>query len=277
MSSRSVSTRTLTRQSGQYTRQTPGSRSLERGLALLRAFRPGTSVLANAELAERTGLPRSTVSRLTRSLVESGFLAYDLQDRAYRLTPVFLSLARAFQNDAPALEVALPLMKSIAEGEKINVGIAVRDRHEMVYLSSVRESRDGIFRRIQSGTRTSIERTALGRAYLAGLDAHDRMAVMNDIALRHGQAWTALRKDIENAMADIARLGYCVTEWPGMVSVAASVMAPDRVVYAVNISFACTDGEYTGQVQRYAPMLLELTQRILLEWKAKTVESAKVE
>ena len=47
----------------------PANRSLERGIELLRSFRPGSELLGNAELAERTGLSRSTVSRLDRKSV----------------------------------------------------------------------------------------------------------------------------------------------------------------------------------------------------------------
>src|SRR5438128_795635 len=50
------------------------NRSLERGIAVLRAFRAGSSMLGNSEIAERTGLSRSTVSRLTQSLIETGML-----------------------------------------------------------------------------------------------------------------------------------------------------------------------------------------------------------
>ena len=47
-----------------------GNRSLERGIEILRAFRPGVDTLENGEISERTGLARSTVSRLTRTLVD---------------------------------------------------------------------------------------------------------------------------------------------------------------------------------------------------------------
>jgi hypothetical protein len=67
------STRARTQATGTFVRSTPGSHSLERGLALLRAFRHGVDVLTNAELADRAQLPRPTVSRLTRSLVDAGF------------------------------------------------------------------------------------------------------------------------------------------------------------------------------------------------------------
>jgi DNA-binding NarL/FixJ family response regulator len=48
------------------------NRSLERGMDVLRAFRPGLETLGNGEIAERTGLSPSTVSRLTQTLVDSG-------------------------------------------------------------------------------------------------------------------------------------------------------------------------------------------------------------
>ncbi|MBC7728270.1 MAG: helix-turn-helix domain-containing protein, partial [Microbacteriaceae bacterium] len=54
--------------------KSPLNRSLERGVEILRAFRPGSELLGNGELAERTGLARATVSRLTQTLVGTGFL-----------------------------------------------------------------------------------------------------------------------------------------------------------------------------------------------------------
>ena len=140
-----VSTRTLSRTTGRYVRATPGSQSLARGLALLRAFRPGIGVLTNADLASRTGLPRPTVSRLTHSLVDAGFLDYDHVQRGYRLTVVYLSLALSYRTSQIALDLALPLMRTLAEVRRLNVGLAVLDDAEMVYLDSVRLSRLGVF------------------------------------------------------------------------------------------------------------------------------------
>ncbi|KAF1067457.1 helix-turn-helix domain-containing protein [Variovorax sp.] len=152
------STRARTQATGTFVRSTPGSHSLERGLALLRAFRHGVDVLTNAELADRTQLPRPTVSRLTRSLVDAGFLAYDLEQRGYRLTAACLSLALSFRSSEATLARALPLMRALAEGRRVNVGLAVADQLEMVYLESVRLSRLGIFRRILPGSRLPIAR-----------------------------------------------------------------------------------------------------------------------
>ena len=120
---------------------TSANRSLERGMEILRAFRAGSEVLGNGDLAERTGLPRSTVSRLTQSLVEAGFLLYDATLRAYRLGPPVLSLAHAMRTGSAVLQAAAPLMRELAQSQHINVGLAMADRDEMVYLESIRYSR----------------------------------------------------------------------------------------------------------------------------------------
>lgn len=82
------------------------NRSLERGLEILRAFRPGTDLLGNGELAERTGLSAATVSRLTQTLVTSGFLEHDQRARAYRLAAPVLSLGHAMRAASPILRAA---------------------------------------------------------------------------------------------------------------------------------------------------------------------------
>lgn len=269
-----TSSRRLTREVGRFVRETPGSQSLERGLLLLRAFRSGGSLLTNADLAERAGLPRPTVSRLTRSLVDSGFLAFDMRSRAYRLTAAFLSFARVFRDDVPALDLALPLMKSVAEGESINVGLAVADQFEMVYLESVRESRRGIFRRIVPGSRTPMELTSLGRSHLYTLDEAARQQILRHIVSKYTHGWDEVASQIEEAFTDLATKGYCVAAWqPGMVAIAAPLQAPDRTLYALNISFPSSAAEIDdAQVARYAPKLLRLAKDIAAVWEARERE-----
>src|SRR5690349_11044042 len=80
-----------------------GNRSLERGIEILRAFRPGVDTIGNGEIAERTGLPRSTVSRLTKTLVEFGMLDEVRAERSYRLAASVLSFGHAVRMGSPVL------------------------------------------------------------------------------------------------------------------------------------------------------------------------------
>ena len=263
-----VSTRSATRLSGRFVRSTPGSQSLERGLQLLRVFRLGVAVLTNAQLAHRSNLPRPTVSRLTRSLVDAGFLAYDAQQGGYRLSAVCLSLGLSFRSEQPALDLALPLMRSVAEGQRINVGLAVAEHAEMVYLDSVRQSRLGVFRRIVAGTRIPMALTALGRAHLAAAEDGERTALLQRLAQQYAPAaWAPIAGEIRRAIDAVHRSGCCHAIWhPGMVAIAAPITPPGGMVHVVNISFSHVEADLAPQLRRYSAMLLALAANIREVW-----------
>ncbi|KQP13080.1 IclR family transcriptional regulator [Pseudorhodoferax sp. Leaf267] len=261
------STRSRTRATGSFVRSTPGSHSLERGLQLLRAFRLGGRTLGNAELAERTGLPRPTVSRLTRSLVDAGFLAYDHAQQGYRLGAVCLTLALVYRASERALEVALPLMRSLAEGRHVNVGLAMADQLEMVYLDSVRLSRRGMFRRIVPGSRIPIASTALGCAFLAGMAAADRRALLARLRQAHGAGWPTLQRQIAAALASVRTRGFCRAQWQaGMVSVAAPLRTPGGDLYALNVSFPVPAASTQEDDEDHVGLLRRLAADIQAAW-----------
>lgn len=277
------STRALTRDTGSFVRSTPGSQSLERGLQLLRAFRHGVGVLTNAELSDRTGLPRPTVSRLMRSLVDAGFLAYDVRQKGYRLTAACLSLALSFRSSERLLEKALPRMREVAQGRLVNVGLAVADQLEMVYLDSVRLSRLGPFRRILPGSRIPIATTSLGCAFLAGLQPASRLALLARLEQEHGPAWPKLKRGIDTSLRAIRKDGYCMAYWqPGLVAVAMALQAPTGELYALNVSFPTpsatasptsspiTPVAQDGSVEAHGALLLALGNDIRKTWDGDT-------
>src|SRR6476660_9102925 len=66
--------------------------ALARGLEVLRVFTPTEGLLGNGEIAERTGLPKPTVSRLTYTLTKLGYLSHVERLAKYQLAPAALSL-----------------------------------------------------------------------------------------------------------------------------------------------------------------------------------------
>lgn len=214
------------------------NRSLERGVAVLRAFRAGSSMLGNSEIAERTGLSRSTVSRLTQSLIETGMLEYIPQFRAYRLGAPVLSMAHAMRDSSQVLKVATPMMVEAAMRHRINVGLAVADGDEMIYLESFRYNRRQSLRTVVTGQRIPMALTSLGRAYLATLAPVDLAAMLAGFAARaRGRGWRELRRDIEAAVASVRTRGYCVASWqPQVVALAAPVHCEGYGVHVLNVS-----------------------------------------
>jgi DNA-binding IclR family transcriptional regulator len=240
---------------------------------LLRAFRPGLEVLGNGELAERTGLSRATVSRLSQTLVRTGFLQYEPALRAYRLGAPVLSLAHAMRSGSPILKIAAPWMRELAQARRINVGIAVADGDDMVYLESVRYSRKISLRNVVAGQRVPIELTSLGRAYLATLPDAQRDAWVADMKRRrpgHGQA---LAGDIDAARASVRSSGYCVAAWqPAAVALSTPLVLDNGAIYALNVSLTTSDAPQTV-ARALADDLLDLKRRILLALDRSTAEA----
>lgn len=244
---------------------TTANRSLERGIDILRAFRPGTDLMGNSELAERVGLPRSTVSRLAQTLVRVGFLEHDRTSQAYRLAAPVLSLGLAMRMSSPILKAAAPLMHEAAETRRINVGLAAADRESMVYLESIRYNRRVSLRRVVTGQRIPIELTSLGRAYLSTLPASGYRAFLAALRIRRPADWRRLAAQIEAAFAAIRAEGYCVASWqPGVTALSTPIVLPGHPAYALNVSIT-SDVPDATRVAQLAAVLMDLASRLLHE------------
>lgn len=248
--------------------RSPANRSLERGVALLRAFRPGSELLGNNELAERTGLPKATVSRLTQTLVGCGLLQWEAASRAYRLAPPVLSLAHAMRSGSRVLAVAAPHMHALAESRRINVGLAAPDGDEMVYLESIRYARRVALRHVVSGQRVPMELTSLGRAYLAVAPAPRRRDILRLIAQRRGPQWSTLSREIEEATQQVRTRGFCAASWqPEVVALAAPLPSADGAAYVLNVSVS-TPLPVETVAQELGNALLELARTVAQAWAA---------
>lgn len=240
----------------------PANRSLERGIELLRSFRPGSELLGNAELAERTGLSRSTVSRLTQTLVGSGLLQVDSRSRAFRLAPAVLSFGHAMRTGSTVLATAAPRMRQVAEAHRINVGLAAPDRDEMVYLESLRYNRRPSLRTVVSGQRVPMELTSLGRAYLASAPEARRKALLAHFRRARSRQWRELGKEIEAAIRSVAEQGYCAASWQPEVMAVATPLVVRGAHYALNVSVSSPEAPH-DVMHELAPTLLALKQHIV--------------
>ncbi|EXU83218.1 hypothetical protein AX23_07175 [Brucella melitensis 548] len=91
------------------------SSALVRGLEILRSFTPHDLSLGNQELIDRTGLPKATVSRMTATLVNLGYLDYDEMLGRYRIGPATIALGYSGLSANVVVHIAMPLMRKLAE------------------------------------------------------------------------------------------------------------------------------------------------------------------
>jgi DNA-binding IclR family transcriptional regulator len=226
----------------QYSGGANGNRSLERGIEILRAFRPGVDTLGNGEIAERTGLPRSTVSRLTRTLVDVGMLDEVRAERHYRLAAAVLSFGHAVRMGSPVLKILGPLMRAESTRRRLSIGLATADRTMMVYLESIRYSPRATLRTIVAGQQVPMELTSLGRAYLSGIPEAERERLISQFKRRNAATTKALIAEVQKSIRAVRRDGYCAVSWqPGVLAVATPIVLEGLPVYALNMSMQDID------------------------------------
>ena len=246
------------------------NRSLIRGIEILRCFKPGMGLLGNSELAERTGLPPSTISRLTQTLVLSGFLEHDPVRQAYRLAPTVLCLGHAFKTGSTEIRLAEPLMRKTSEKLKLNVGLAVADRLEMVYLESIRYTKNIALRTVAAGQRVPIERTSLGRAWIAQLDPGTRKQLLLELKNQKMKNWAQIEAEIHEAIESMSNRGYCVATWlPEISAISTSLKLINGSYASLNFSTPA-ESKLNGLLENYVPALFELKDKIELDIQKQT-------
>ncbi|OWT65644.1 IclR family transcriptional regulator [Candidimonas nitroreducens] len=195
--------------------------ALARGLSVLRCFTPGIKSLGNLELAERTGLAKSTVSRIVYTLTTLGYLRYNPETGRY--APGYGTLALGFGCLASleVREVARPLMEALAQTTGGAVALGAFDGQSMAYIDAVHGS-SALYLRLPVGYRASMDST-MGRTYLASLAQAEREALLPKLELPRGMP-AIMRK----ACADFAAGGCCygIGDWqPGINAAAAAFTA----------------------------------------------------
>jgi len=202
--------------------------ALARGLEVLACFRHGDRMLGNQELSKRCGLAKSTVSRLTHTLTELGYLIYVDESAKYSLGTATLSLASAMLSKLDIRKLAHPLMQQLAEFGQCMVSLGSRDRLSMIYIDAVRGSA-AITLSLDIGARIQIATSAMGRAYLTAVTEEERNDIMERVCeLADASRWPELQRGVAKALRDIRELGVCCSfgDWQKDVNAIAAPVRP---------------------------------------------------
>jgi DNA-binding IclR family transcriptional regulator len=182
--------------------------ALARGLEVLHCFGAADRYLGNNQIAERTGLPKSTVSRLTFTLTETGHLRFVENLNKYCLSMSVLSLGYTLLAQIDVRRVARQLMQALAEHTQASVNFGIRDGLNMVYIDTYRSASTYAVQ-LDVGSQIPIATTSMGRAYLAAISAGKRDALLEQIRLSNPEDWPRIKEGIDQAMIDYKVKGYC--------------------------------------------------------------------
>ncbi|WP_328394530.1 IclR family transcriptional regulator [Nocardia sp. NBC_00416] len=213
----------------------PGTQTLARGLAVIRAVADGAHGLR--AIVEYTGLGRSSTHRLAQLLVNQDFLRHD--NRGYTLGPALIELGFKALHGNPLPLVARPVLEELSAAVLDTVHLAVEDGGSVLYLDKLSGSR-GAEMRSRIGYRMPLTRAGVGKALL--LDAADRWTEQYTadedqlpVAARNGDP-----EGFRTRMQEYARAGAAMDledNEPGIRCVAAPIRDASRaIVGAVSVS-----------------------------------------
>jgi IclR family transcriptional regulator, acetate operon repressor len=227
-------------------RNATGNAVLARAVGLLEAFRGGGSELTLDELADRSGLARSTAHRLAGQLVDTGLL--ERSSRGWRLGIGLFELGQLVPRQQRLRDVALAYMEDLYEATKETVQLAVLHSGEVLYVEII-SGHHKVRTPSRRGGRMPVHCTGIGKAMLAfSPDAgHLWIAEHPDLEARTPATITdpvALQRELN----DIRRRGLAYDRQeatPGLVCVAAPLIAPDGTARAgISVSMPA-DGRIT--------------------------------
>lgn len=243
--------------------------ALQRGLDILRCIRPTDSALGNQDFAERTGLPKATVSRLTYTLSKLGYLVYLEESGRYRMGVPVLGLGYACLAGLKIRETAQPNMQRLADeaGDGVMVSLGGRDNLSMIYIACARSA--GIVSlQLNVGSRISLARSGMGWAYLSAIDEAERESLLPQLRARVGEErWPHIERRLKQAAEEIATRGFCANfgDWNVQVnSVAVPFRMPNRDMPV--LAFNCGGPSYVLPRERLekelGPRLVDLARNV---------------
>jgi DNA-binding IclR family transcriptional regulator len=232
---------------------------VERMTLIMGAFDGASPWLTLQQIADRTGLPRSTVHRILDSLVKLRWL--DHTGGGYRLGMRSLELGGLAVAHNELREATAPLLHDLHLRTGTTVHLAVLDRLDIVYLDRV-AGRQGAAVATRVGGRTPAHSTAAGKAILAWTDPRqvESMYRVNALTVRTPRTLTTLAALQQELVAVRSRGGLAYDREEsaaGVACVAAPLRGSGRAVAAISL----TGDAKRMDLARLAPFVQETARQ----------------
>jgi DNA-binding IclR family transcriptional regulator len=184
-----------------------------------------------SDLAAATGLQKSTVHRIVRTLVELGYVAQDPGNSLYRPTLRTWELGMGVIADLPVKRAAAGFLQDLHRSTGETVSLTVLSGDDVLYLDKIFAARPIRFT-TRVGSRVPAPFTAGGKAMLA--HCPDAAAIAARVAVHHRLDLDALAAELEEARTR----GHALSSYsPGVISAGAAVLGQGgQPVAALSVS-----------------------------------------
>ncbi|TWP50461.1 helix-turn-helix domain-containing protein [Lentzea tibetensis] len=238
--------------------------SLDRGLAVIKAFDAEHPSLTLSDVARITGLTRAAARRFLLTLVELGYVRTD--GKLFSLRPRILELGYAYLSSLTLPEVAQPHMEKLVAAVRESCSMSVLDGDEVVYVARVPTKRIMTVS-IDVGTRFPAYATAMGRVLLAAQPGDQLDAYLRDARLKPLTRNTIIDPAVlRDTLKAVREQGWALVDQEleeGLRSIAVPVHdASGQVIAAVNTSAHANRGNATSVLEDLLPQLRATTKLI---------------
>ena len=245
-------------------------RGLVRGLDLLRGINAqegGRSTLA--QLAQATGLHRTTVRRLLETLITEGYVRRSSSDDRYALTLRVRSLSEGFRDEDWVSSLAAPVLSELLQSVVWPTDLTTPEGAQMVIRESTHRFSPLSFHRAMVGQRVPMLLTAAGRAFFSRCPPAQREEIL--VLARGGDDDQArLAEDprlIANIVARTLEAGYGSNdgEWGAqrkVGAIAVPILLQGQAVAAVNVVYLNKLLTLKEAERRFLPALQRAATRI---------------
>jgi IclR family pca regulon transcriptional regulator len=246
--------------------------SLERGLAVIRAFDAYHRELTLSEVARLCDLTRAAARRFLLTLADLGYVRTD--GRLFSLTPRVLELGYAFLSGLSLPEVAAPHLERLAAEVHESSSVSVLDGDDVVYVARV-PTRRIMTVAINVGTRFPAYATSMGRVLVAYLPGEQLAAYLARVRLdRLTDRTVGSVAELRAELVRVREQGYAIVDQEleeGLRAMAAPVF--DRagaVTAAVNVSVHASRTPVAVLRAELLPPLLATAGRITADLRITT-------
>jgi DNA-binding IclR family transcriptional regulator len=185
------------------------------------------------ELADETGIDKSTAARLLGLLVDRGLICRSEQSRRYEVGPEFVAMLTTFTARLDVRRVAAPHLTELRQLTGETVSLHLRIGQSRVCVDGL-ESEHPVRRVAPLGESMPLYQGPSGKVILAHLDAAESDPVLA-AAQMHGVDIQALREQLDQIRA----VGFALTDGdrtPGVRAESACILGPQGPVGSITIA-----------------------------------------
>lgn len=190
---------------------TSNVQSIERALLLLETLAQHSSGCSIKQLAELTGLNKSTIHRILHTLLTFGYVRQNPQTDNYHLGFQILNLSNHLMDEFDIVSIAKPYLKKVCNETGLVIQLSIRNNTSAVFLDKVENPNQNVRMYSKIGRSIPLYCSSNGKALLAWNDSEEILRTANSITYQEFTKYTLSDKTaFLQEIHDVQKKGYAV-------------------------------------------------------------------